>query len=332
MKFFIAAVAAGLLALIGQAQAQKPILINFSHVVAPDTPKGKGALRFKELAEKYTNGRVKVDVYANSTLYKDKEELEMLEIGAVQMLAPSVSKFGPIGIREFEVFDLPFVVPDAAGLRRVTDGPVGKNLLKLLEAKGIVGLAYWNNGFKVMSANKPLHMPEDFRGLKMRIQSSRVLDAEMRAFGAIPQVTPLSEAYQALSSGNVDGTENTPSNEYTQKMYEVQKYMVVSNHGYLEYAVVANKKFWEGLPADVRTQLEKAMVEATNYADDIAQKENDEALEAMRKSGKITISELTASEKDAWRKALMPLRHDLANRVGKNTIAEFERAATGAQN
>ena len=332
MKIAIAAVAAGLLALMGQAQAQKPILINFSHVVAPDTPKGKGALRFKELAEKYTNGKVKVDVYANSTLYKDKEELEMLEIGAVQMLAPSVSKFGPIGIREFEVFDLPFVVPDTAGLRRVTDGPVGKKLLKLLEAKGIVGLAYWDNGFKVMSANKSLHMPADFRGLKMRIQSSRVLDAQMRALGAIPQVTPLSEAYQSLSTGNVDGTENTPSNEYTQKMYEVQKYMAVSNHGYLEYAVVANKKFWDGLPADIRTQLEKAIVEATNYANDIAQKENDEALEAMRKSGKITISELTTSEKDAWRKALMPLRRDLANRVGKTTIAEFERAATGAPN
>src|SRR6185312_11336794 len=187
--------AAGLLTLVVTAQAQQPIRINFSHVVAADTPKGKGAIKFKELAEKYTNGKVTVNVYANSVLYKDKEELEALELGMVQMLAPSVSKFGPIGIREFEVFDLPFVVPDTAGLRRVTDGPVGQKLLKLLEAKGIVGLGYWDNGFKVMSANRPLHMPEDFRGLRMRIQSSRVIAAQMRALGAIPQVTALSEAY-----------------------------------------------------------------------------------------------------------------------------------------
>jgi C4-dicarboxylate-binding protein DctP len=333
MKYFvIVAMAAGLLTLVGPAQAQSPIVIKFSHVVAPDTPKGKAALKFEELAEKYTNGKVKVEVYPNSALFKDKEELEALQLGVVQILAPSVSKFGPIGIREFEVFDLPFIVPDPAGLHRVTDGPVGKKLLKLLDAKGMVGLAYWDNGFKVMSANTPLHMPEDFRGLKMRVQSSRVLEAQMRALGAIPQVTALSEAFQALMTKNVDGTENTPSNEYTQRLYEMQKYLVVSNHGFLEYAVITNKKFWGGLPADIRMQLEKAMAEATQYANDIAQKENDEALEAIRRSGKITITELTAPEKEAWRKALLPLYDDFANRIGKNTIAEFLKAAAGASN
>jgi C4-dicarboxylate-binding protein DctP len=331
-KCVIAAVCAGLLTLIGPAQAQNPVLIKFSHVVAPDTPKGKAALKFKELAEKYTNGKVKVEVYPNSALYKDKEELEALQLGAVQMLAPSVSKFGPIGIKEFEVFDLPFVVHDKTALRRVTEGAVGTKLLKLLEAKGMVGLSYWDNGFKIMSANTPLHMPADFRGLKMRVQSSRVLEAQMRALGAVPQVTALSEAFQALMTKNVDGTENTPSNEYTQRLYEVQKYLVVSNHGYLEYAVIANKKFWGRLPADIRTQLEKAMAEATQYANDIAQNENDEALEAMRRSGKITIIELTAREKEAWRKALLPLYDELANRIGKNTIAEFVKAAAGETN
>src|SRR3954454_12624632 len=195
------------------AQAQAPIVIKFSHVVAPDTPKGKGADKFKELAEKYSNGRVKVEVYPNSQLYKDKEELEALQLGAVEMLAPSLAKFGPIGVREFEVFDLPFILPNKDALRRVTDGPLGKKLMKLLEPKGIVGLAYWDNGFKVMSANKPLRMPDDFRGLKMRIQSSKVLEAQMRTLGAIPQVTAFSEVYQALQTGVVDGTENTPSNE-----------------------------------------------------------------------------------------------------------------------
>src|SRR5947209_15875176 len=281
------------LALAGPALAQSPIVIKFSHVVAPDTPKGKGSLKFKELAEKYTNGKVVVEVYPNSQLYKDNEELQALQLGAVQLLAPSLAKFGPLGVREFEVFDLPFVLPNKAALRKVTDGPLGKKLMSLLEPKGIKGLAYWDNGFKDMSANKPLLMPADFRGLKMRIQSSKVLEAQMRALGHIPQVMAFSEVYQALATGVVDGTENPPSNEYTQKMHEVQKYTTRSAHGYVGYAVITNKKFWDGLPADVRASLERAMAEATKFANDIAQKENDEAVEEMRKSGKTTITKLT---------------------------------------
>src|SRR5437867_920596 len=216
------------MALSGPAFAQAPIVIKFSHVVAPDTPKGKGSLKFKELAEKYTNGKVVVEVYPNSQLYKDNEELQALQLGAVQLLAPSLAKFGPLGVREFEVFDLPFILPNKEALRRVTDGPLGKKLMGLLEAKGIKGLAYWDNGFKDMSANKQLLTPADFRGLKMRIQSSKVLEAQMRALGAIPQVMAFSEAYQALATGVVDGTENPPSNEYTQKMHEVKKYTMLS--------------------------------------------------------------------------------------------------------
>src|SRR5215470_13861961 len=253
--------AAVAVATAGPAVAQQPIVIKFSHVVSPDTPKGKGSLKFQELAEKYTNGKVKVEVYPNSQLYKDKEELEALQLGAVQMLAPSLAKFGPIGVKEFEVFDLPFILPDKAALRRVTEGPLGKKLLGLLEPKGIVGLAYWDNGFKDMSANKPLRTPADFRGQKMRIQSSKVLDSQMRALGAIPQVMAFSEVYQALQTGVVDGTENPPSNLLTQKMNEVQKYTMLSEHGYVGYAVIANKKFWDGLPADVRAGLDKAMTE-----------------------------------------------------------------------
>src|SRR5690349_3447806 len=262
-KWLIAAAAAAIFVAPGIASAQSPIIIKFSHVVAPNTPKGKGADKFKELAERYTNGRVKVEVYPNSQLYKDKEEVEALQLGAVQMLAPSLAKFGPLGAKEFEVFDLPFILPDKAALRRVTDGDIGKRLFRKLETKGIVGLAFWDNGFKIMSANKALRMPEDFRGLKMRIQSSKVLEAQMRALGAIPQVLAFSEVYQAMQTGVVDGTENPPSNMYTQKMNEVQKHATLSNHGYLGYAVIVNKKFWEGLPADVRTPLEKAMADAT---------------------------------------------------------------------
>ncbi|OGB25016.1 MAG: C4-dicarboxylate ABC transporter [Burkholderiales bacterium RIFCSPLOWO2_02_FULL_57_36] len=315
------------------AIAQTPIVIKFSHVVANETPKGKGALRFQELAEKETKGRVKVEVYPNSTLYKDKEEMEALQLGAVQMLAPSLAKFGPLGVKEFEVFDLPYIFPTKDVLYRVTEGPIGKSLFDKLSSKGITGLAYWDNGFKVMSANKPLHTPADFKGLKMRIQSSKVLDAQMRALGANPQVMAFSEVYQALQTGVVDGTENPPSNLYTQKMHEVQKHVTLSDHGYLGYAVIVNKKFWDGLPADIRTGLEKAMKDATKYANAIAKQENDKAMEAVKASGKTTIYALSDKDKAEWRKALLPVHKEMEDRIGKDLInaVNKEAAALGVK-
>ncbi|HQX07010.1 MAG TPA: DctP family TRAP transporter solute-binding subunit, partial [Zoogloea sp.] len=238
------------------ASAQAPIVIKFSHVVAVDTPKGKASEFFKKRAEELTKGKVKVEVYANSALYKDKEELEALQLGAVQMLAPSLAKFGPLGVKEFEVFDLPYIFDDASELHRVTQGPIGAGILKKLEPKGIVGLAYWDNGFKSFSANTPIRTPADLKGKKLRIQSSKVLEEEIRTVGGLPQVMAFSEVYQALQTGVVDGTENPHSNMFTQKMHEVQKHLTVTDHGYLGYAVIANKKFWDGLPADVRGQLE----------------------------------------------------------------------------
>ncbi|MCI4441814.1 TRAP transporter substrate-binding protein, partial [Tibeticola sp.] len=271
------------------ALAQSPIVIKFSHVVAQNTPKGKAAEFFAKRAGELTKGRVKVEVYANSSLYKDKEEMEALQLGAVQMLAPSLAKFGPLGVKEFEAFDLPFIFDDYAELHKVTQGPVGKALLAKLEPKGIKGLAYWDNGFKSFSANTPLHVPADYKGKKFRIQSSKVLEEQIRALGGIPQVMAFSEVYQALQTGVVDGTENPISNFYTQKMHEVQKHLSLTNHGYLGYAVITNKRFWDGLPADIRTELEQALKEATDYANKIAQEENDSALEAVRKSGKTTV-------------------------------------------
>jgi C4-dicarboxylate-binding protein DctP len=311
---------------LAQAPAKAPILIKFSHVVANDTPKGKGAQRFKELAEKATNGRVKVELYPNSTLYKDKEELEALQLGAVQMLAPSLAKFGPLGVKEFEVFDLPFLFVDKAALNRVTQGPAGRMLLGKLDAKGIKGLAYWDNGFKQMTANKPLHVPADFKGLKMRIQSSKVLDAQFRAVGANPQVMAFSEVYQALQTGVVDGTENTASNIYTQKMHEVQKYLTVSDHGYIGYAVIVNKKFWDSLPPDIRKALDGAMAEATKYANTIAQEENDQAMAGIRKWGKTTVYTLTPAERMQWRQAMLPVRKEMEGRVGKETLTAIDQA------
>ena len=306
------------------AYAQQPIVIKFSHVVAVDTPKGKAAEYFKKLAEERTKGRVKVEVYPNSALFKDGEEMEALQLGSVQ--APSLAKFGPFGAREFEVFDLPYMFDDYDELHKVTQGPLGAALLEKLESKGIVGLAYWDNGFKLMSANKPIRVPADYKGLKMRIQSSKVLGDEMKALGAIPQVMAFSEVYQALQTGVVDGTENPPSNFYTQRMHEVQKYAALTEHGYLGYAVIVNKKFWDGLPADIRTTLEGAMKETTKYANDIARKENDDALEAVRKSGKTEIIQLTPEQKPQIKQPLLPVHKQNESRIGKDTIAEVYKA------
>ena len=330
MRRLILAASVAALALIGPASAQSPVVIKFSHVVASDTPKGKAADKFKELAEKYTGGKVKIEVYPNSTLYKDKEELEALQLGAVQMLAPSNSKFGPIGVKEFEVFDLPYILPDLATLRKVTDGPLGARLLKLLDPKGMTGLAYWDNGFKEMTANKKLLTPADYKGVKFRIQSSKVLEAQFRALGSIPQVMAFGEVYQALQTGVVDGQENTWSNIYTQKMHEVQKYATVTNHGYIGYVVVVNKKFWDGLSADIRGQLDKAMKEATAYGNGQSAKENEEALEAIKKSGKTEIVALTPEQDSAMRKAMEPVYKDIASRVGQPLIDEFIKETGGA--
>ncbi|MEP6875649.1 MAG: DctP family TRAP transporter solute-binding subunit, partial [Burkholderiales bacterium] len=278
-------------------------------------------------AEERTKGRVKVEVYPNSQLYKDKEELEALQLGSVQMLAPSLAKFGPLGAREFEVFDLPYLFSDTASFRAVTEGPAGKALLAKLEPKGIKGLAYWDNGFDIMTANKPLRKVADMKGLKMRIQSSKVLDANMRSLGAIPQVMAFSELYQGLQSGVVDGCENTPSNVYTQKLFEVQKHVTISNHGHIAYAVVVNKKFWEDLPADIRTILEGAMKDATTYANAIADTENREALEKIKASGKSTVYALTPAEVGEWKKAMFVVHKEMEERVGKETILTVQKAA-----
>ncbi|MES2832630.1 MAG: TRAP transporter substrate-binding protein [Pseudomonadota bacterium] len=312
------------------AWTQTPVVIKFSHVVASETPKGKGAERFKELAERMTKGRVRIELHPNSTLYSDKDEMEALQLGAVQMLAPSLAKFGLLGVREFEVFDLPFMFANKESLYRVTDGVIGKSLFAKLEAKGIVGLAYWDNGFKVMSANRSLIAPADFQGLKMRVQSSKVLDAQMRMLGASPQVMAFSEVYRALETGVVDGTENPPSNVYTQKMHMVQKNLTVSNHGYLGYAVIVNKKFWDGLPTELRNTLNAAMKEATRYSNAIAQKENDDALNLIRQAGTTTVHVLADKEKAEWYRVLLPVRKEMEARIGKDLIAAVEKESAGA--
>ncbi|MDO8207145.1 MAG: TRAP transporter substrate-binding protein [Gallionella sp.] len=325
------------LGISGMAHAAGEIIIKFSHVVAPDTPKGQAAERFKQVAEKLTKGKVRVEIYPNSQLYKDREEIEALQSGAVQMLAPSLSKFGPMGVPEFQLFDLPFLFPNQEVLHRVMDGEVGKKLFAKLDSKGVTGLAFWDNGFKQMSSNKPMHSVSDLNGLKMRIQSSKVLSAQMKALGANPQVMAFSEVYTALQQGVVDGTENPVSNFYTQKMHEVQKHMTISNHGYLGYAVIVNKAFWDGLPADVRTALNQAMKEASNYESFIAQKDNDAALAKVIAAKTTTVYYLTPAERAEWQKTLLPLQKEFESVIGADlikianaTAAEVAKEQAGA--
>jgi C4-dicarboxylate-binding protein DctP len=307
--------------------APAPIVIKFSHVVADDTPKGQAAEHFKASAEKLTKGRVRIEVYSNSSLFKGKDELEALQDGKVQMLAPSLATFGPIGVKEFEAFDLPYMFANRDALYRVTEGPIGKSMLAKLEPKGIIGLAYWDNGFKIMSSNKPLHAPADYSGQKMRIQASKVLDAQFRALGANPQEIGFAETYGALKNGVVDGTENSPSNMYTQKMNDVQKHLTITNHGYVGYAVVVNKKFWDGLPADIRASLLTALNEATAYEKIISQLDNDRSMDAIRKTGKTTIYTPTAAEDAAFHKALAPVQQQMEARIGKDLIGAIAKVA-----
>ncbi len=315
-----------LFACVATAWAQQPpIVIKFSHVVSADAPKGKAAEYFKKIAEERTKGRVKVQVYANSQLYKDKEELEALQIGAVQMLAPTFSKFGPLGVREFEVFDLPYLFDNLADARKVTQGPIGNSLLAKLSPKGVAGLAFWDNAFKQMTANKPLRKPEDFRGLKIRIQSSKVMDAQMRALGANPQVLAFSEIYQALQTGVVDAQENPYSNIDTQKFYEVQKYLSVTDHGYHAYVLIANKKFWDGLPADLRKIMDGVVKDTTEYFNAAAEKDDQEALAHIKASGRTEIVKLTSEEKAALKKAMLKVHREFEPKIGKELIESIYR-------
>ena len=302
------------------------IVIKFSHVTAPDTPKGKAAEYFKKIAAERTNGRVSVEVYPNSQLYKDKEELEALQLGSVQMLAPAFGKFGPMGVREFEVLDLPFLFDDIASAQKVTQGPIGKSLLKKLDSKGIIGLAFWDNAFRQFTANKALRTPDDFLGLKIRIQSSKIIEAQIRSLGASPQVMAFSEIYQSLQTGVVDGQDNPFTNIYTQKFYEVQKVMTISSHGYHGYVCIVNKVFWEALPADIRQTLEQAMKETADYFNATALKDEAEALEKIKATGKVEVITLTGPERDVLKAKTMPVYKEMEARVGAQLITDIMAA------
>lgn len=320
----LAILAGATLALLtGMANAE--IVIKFSHVVADSTPKGQGALMFKKLAEERLAGKVKVEVFPNSQLFGDGKEMEALLLNDVQLIAPSLSKFDRY-TNQIQVFDLPFLFDSIDAVHRFHKSLTGKSILNSLAKKGMIGLAYWDNGMKQLSAKKPLRMPEDAKGLKFRIQSSDILEAQFKAVGAVPQKLAFSEVYQALETGVVDGAENPWSNAYSQKFYEVQPHFTESNHGYLGYMVVANAKFWNDLPADVRETLAKTLDEVTEQVNKSSTDLNDGDRQKIKDSGKTEILSFTAEQRAAWQKAMQPVYDKFNDKIGKD-IVEAARAA-----
>ncbi len=309
------------------AAAADPIVIRFSHVVAQDAPKGRAAEHFAQLVAERSGGLVRVEVYPNSRLYGDRDEMAALQAGHVEMLAPSLSKIKVLRRTEFEVFDLPYLFPDVAAVHRVTQGPIGRELLDGMAEHGVIGLAFWDNGFKQMSADRLLRRPQDVEGLVMRIQPSRVLEAQMKALGARPLTIDFSEVYTSLRTGVVNGTENPPSNFYTQNMHLAQSHLTLTDHGWLGYAVLANRKFWEGLPPALRTVLEQAMREATAYANEAALEDNRAAIEAVKASGRTRVIELTPEEKLAWRLALAPVHEEAQGRIPRALVERIYEAS-----
>jgi C4-dicarboxylate-binding protein DctP len=320
----VGAVGIGLIA--GAADAET--VIKFSHVVAESTPKGQGALLFKKLAEERLPGQVRVEVYPNSQLFGDAKEMEALALGDVQLIAPSLSKFDRY-THSIQVFDLPFLFDDIAAVDRFQASETGQQMLTSMEDLGFLGLGYWHNGMKQLSASKPLRTPQDAAGLKFRIQASDVLLAQFEALDANPQKMAFAEVYQALQVGTVDGQENTWSNMYTQKFYEVQPYITESNHGVLDYMIVANAEFWNGLPDDIRAELDKIMAEVTVEVNKLAAEINEQDKQKIIESGRSEIIELTPEERAAWVQAMQPVWEEFQDAIGEE-IVEAAKAANGS--
>ena len=311
----------------GYCQANSEIVIKFSHVVATDTPKGQAAEKFKQLAEQRTNGRVKVEIYSDSLLYNEREEIEALQNGAVQMLAPAFSQFKAIGLNSFDLFDLPYAFPSLEILHRFVDGKRGQQLFNKLPKNGLIGLAYWDNGYKQMSSNKAMRTVRNLKKLNIRIQPSKVLAAQIKALGANPQELPTSHVYASLQQGILDGTENTVADFYAENLHEIQQHLTISNHGYLGYAVIVNKSFWDTLPIDVRTTLTQVMNETTIFERDVAQQINDSALAKVIAANTTNVYTLSPRQRIAWQRVLLSVYQKFDRSIGNYLIRSIGNTA-----
>ena len=308
--------------------AAKEIVIKFSHVVAENTPKGQMANKFRDLVHERLKGRVKVEVYPNSQLFTDGKVLEAMLLGDVQMAAPSLSKFKKY-TKKLQLFDLPFLFKDMDAVDRFQKSPEGQALLKSMESKGIIGLGYLHNGLKQLSAIKPLRVPDDAKGLKFRIMNSDVLAEQFKAVGAIPIKKPFSEVFTLLQTRAIDGQENTWSNIYSKKFFEVQPYITESNHGLLDYMVVTSKEFWMGLPEDIRKELKKALDEAIAFGNKVAMQKAEEDKQKIIASGRSQIIQLKPEERAQWVEKMKPVWKKFEGEIGADLIAAALRANEG---
>ena len=315
--------AAVLLCIAPALVVAQEIVIKFPHDLAPTTPKGLGAEYFERIVEERLPGRVDVEIYPSSSLMNDQASLEALAFGEIQMIAISLSKLDRL-TKRFQIFDLPFLFADMSQVERFQASAAGKALLGELTARGIMGVSYWHNGQKQLTADRPLRLPADADGLEFRIMDSDVLLEQFRAIGGNPQKMPFSEVYQALQTGAINAQENTWSNIHASKFFEVQEYVTESNHGYIGYLVAVNPRFWEGLPADVREVLDAAVAETTAHVNSIAQQVNDDARATVLTSGRNTLIELNEQERTAWREAMRPVWDLFSDDIG----AELLEAAT----
>jgi C4-dicarboxylate-binding protein DctP len=318
-------VATSLLLAFGLSVQAAPLIIKYSHVVADVTPKGQAALKFKELAEKKLPGKVEIQVFPNSQLFGDGKEMEALLLGDVQIIAPSLAKFGKY-TPKLQIFDLPFLFNDLAAVDRFQASKEGQALLNSMNKKGITGLGYLHNGMKQLSANKPLGMPSDAKGLKFRIQPSDVLEAQFKAVGGNPQKLAFAEVYQALQTGVVDGAENPWSNIYSKKFHEVQGYIMESNHGVLDYMVIANTKWWDGLPADIRKGLNEAMQESIKYGNKVANDEDANFRAKVIADNKAKVLQMNKEHLAAWRAAEQPVWKQFEGEIGADLIQAAQKA------
>lgn len=300
------------------------IVIKFSHVVAENTPKGLAAARFAELVKKKSRDRVEIQVFPNGMLYSEKTEVAALRRGDIQMIAPSFSNMNAIDPAWY-VMDLPFAFRDQQDVNRALQGKLGKRLFETLEPYGMKGAAYWSNGFRQMTNDvRPLRTPDDFRGLKFRVQPSEVLERQFNLLGASTISTPFNEVYRNLEAGVVDGQENTVSNILSKRLYQFQRYMTISNHGYLGYVVVFNEEFWNGLPSDVRLIIEQALRETTLWNNQEALN-NEKGLRALANRADMEIIALTENDKALWTEKLNPIYKEFAQTVGPDLMEEVRR-------
>lgn len=301
------------------ATAADPIVIKFSHVVAENTPKGQMANKFRDLIAERLGGKVTVEVYPSSQLYGDNKVLEAMLLGDVQIAAPSLSKFKKY-TKKLQLFDLPFLFKNMEAAEKFQQGPAGQKLLGSMKRKGIVGLGYLHNGMKQISASTPLRVPADANGMKFRIMSSDVLSAQFEAVNAVPLKKPFSEVFTLLQTKAIDGQENTWSNIYSKKFFEVQEYITASDHGLLDYLVVTSTEFWDGLPDDVRAEVKKAMDEAIAYGNKIADEKAVGDRKAIEESGRSKVIDLTDAERQQWVEAMKPVWAKFEGDVGKDLL------------